>query len=148
MSFSRNTVSLYGHVGQDPATTTFANGGSVTKVSLATNETWLDKATGEQKESTQWHSLVIPNKLGTYVQNNVVKGNRLFVEGSINYRNWTDENGNTRYVTEIKVSSVINVDHKPISNSTPRTTPTERAYNGLDGADKTISNILDGELPF
>jgi single-strand DNA-binding protein len=97
-----NKVILVGTLGKDPETKTFANGGMVAKVSLATSESWNDKATGERKEVTEWHNVVFQNKLAEIAQQYLRKGAKVYVEGSLSTRKWTDQNGQERYTTEIK----------------------------------------------
>ena len=97
-----NKVILVGTLGKDPETKTFANGGSLTQFSIATSETWTDKNTGERKEQTEWHNIVLQNKLGEIAQQYLRKGSKVYIEGSLNTRKWTDQNGQERYTTQIK----------------------------------------------
>lgn len=97
-----NKVILVGVLGKDPETKTFANGGSLTQFSIATSETWTDKNTGERKEQTEWHNIVLQNKLGEIAQQYLRKGSKVYIEGSLNTRKWTDQNGQERYTTQIK----------------------------------------------
>ena len=97
-----NKVILVGVLGKDPETKTFANGGSLTQFSIATSETWTDKTTGERKEQTEWHNIVLQNKLGEIAQQYLRKGSKVYIEGSLNTRKWTDQNGQERYTTQIK----------------------------------------------
>lgn len=97
-----NKVILVGTLGKDPETKTFGNGGSVTNFSIATSEVWTDKNTGERKESTEWHAIVLNNKLGEIAQQYLRKGSKVYIEGKIKTRKWTDSNGQERYTTEIR----------------------------------------------
>ena len=97
-----NKVILVGVLGKDPETKTFANGGSLTQFSIATSEAWTDKTTGERKEQTEWHNIVLQNKLGEIAQQYLRKGSKVYIEGSLNTRKWTDQNGQERYTTQIK----------------------------------------------
>ena len=97
-----NKVILIGTLGKDPETKTFSNGGSVTNFSIATSERWKDKNTGEMKEQTEWHSIVLNNKLGEIAQQYLRKGSKVYIEGSLRTRKWTDQNGQDRYTTEIR----------------------------------------------
>lgn len=97
-----NKVILIGMLGKDPETKTFANGGSVTTFSIATSERWKDKNTGEMKEQTEWHSIVLNNKLGEIAQQYLRKGSKVYIEGSLHTRKWQDQNGQDRYTTEIR----------------------------------------------
>jgi single-strand DNA-binding protein len=97
-----NKVILVGTLGKDPETKTFPNGGSVTQFSIATSENWVDKNTGERKESTEWHRIVLNNRLGEIAQQYLRKGSKVYIEGSLRTRQWTDQNGQTQYTTEIR----------------------------------------------
>lgn len=97
-----NKVILIGSLGKDPETKTFSNGGSVTNFSIATSECWKDKNTGEMKEQTEWHSIVLNNKLGEIAQQYLRKGSKVYIEGSLRTRKWTDQNGQDHYTTEIR----------------------------------------------
>lgn len=108
-----NKVILVGHVGQDPETKTFNDGGSVTNVSLATSESWKDKNTGERKEATEWHRLVFRNKLAEIVGEYVRKGSSIYVEGKLRTRKWQDQSGNDRYTTEVTCFEMQMLDKKP-----------------------------------
>lgn len=104
MAGSVNKAILVGHVGRDPETKSFSNGGKVVNFSLATSETWNDRASGERKERTEWLNIVVRNeKLGDIVERYVRKGSKLYVEGAIQSRKYQDNNGNERSITEIVV---------------------------------------------
>ncbi|KKW75929.1 recombinase RecB [Acinetobacter sp. AG1] len=97
-----NKVILVGTLGKDPETKTFPNGGSLTQFSIATSESWTDKNTGERKEQTEWHRIVLHNRLGEIAQQYLRKGSKVYIEGSLRTRQWTDQNGQERYSTEIR----------------------------------------------
>lgn len=97
-----NKVILVGTLGRDPETKTFPNGGSLTQFSSATSEAWTDKNTGERKEQTEWHRIVLHNRLGEIAQQFLRKGSKVYIEGSLRTRQWTDQNGQERYTTEIR----------------------------------------------
>lgn len=101
-----NKVVLLGTLGRDPETKSFPNGGSVTQFSIATSESWVDKASGERKENTEWHRIVASNKLGEIAQQYLKKGSKVYVEGSIKTRKWQDQSGQERYSTEIRMSNM------------------------------------------
>ena len=107
-----NKVILVGTLGQDPETKTFANGGSVTQFSIATSESWSDKNTGERKEVTEWHRIVANNKLGDVCQTYLKKGSKVYIEGSLRTRKWTDQSGQERYATEIRCDQMQMLDSK------------------------------------
>ncbi|OTG64203.1 single-stranded DNA-binding protein [Acinetobacter silvestris] len=97
-----NKVILVGTLGKDPETKTFPNGGSLTQFSIATSESWTDKNSGERKEQTEWHRIVLNNRLGEIAQQYLRKGSKVYIEGSLRTRQWTDQNGQERYTTEIR----------------------------------------------
>lgn len=97
-----NKVILVGTLGRDPETKTFPNGGSLTQFSIATSDSWVDKSTGERKEQTEWHRIVLHNRLGEIAQQYLRKGSKVYIEGSLRTRQWTDQNGQERYSTEIR----------------------------------------------
>lgn len=97
-----NKVILVGTLGKDPETKTFANGGSLTQFSIATSESWTDKSSGERKEQTEWHRIVLHNRLGEIAQQYLRKGSKVYIEGSLRTRQWTDQSGQERYTTEIR----------------------------------------------
>ena len=114
MSRSLNKVQLIGNVGKDPEVRTTSNGGRVADFSLATSRTWNDAGGGGRQEKTEWHKCIASNAgggsgrgLADIVERYVKKGDKLFVEGSIEYRTWQDQQGQTRYTTEIRVRELI-----------------------------------------
>ncbi len=102
MAGSVNKVILVGNVGKDPEIRSFQSGGRVAKFSLATSENWKDKATGERKEKTEWHNIVIYNdRLVEVVERYVKKGMKLYLEAQLETRKFTDQSGAERYTTEV-----------------------------------------------
>ena len=111
-----NKVILVGTLGRDPETKTFPNGGSLTQFSIATSESWTDKNTGERKEHTEWHRIVASNRLGEIAQQYLKKGSKVYIEGKLKTRQWTDQNGQERYTTEISANELQMLDSKGDSN--------------------------------
>ncbi|QQR69633.1 MAG: single-stranded DNA-binding protein [Alphaproteobacteria bacterium] len=102
MAGSVNKVILVGNLGADPEIKSFQNGGRVANLRLATGESWKDKTTGERKERTEWHRVVISNEaLIGVVEKYARKGSKLYLEGQIETRKWTDKDGQERYATEV-----------------------------------------------
>ncbi|POE07540.1 single-stranded DNA-binding protein [Pectobacterium odoriferum] len=99
-----NKVILVGHLGQDPEIRYMPNGGAVANMTLATSETWRDKQSGEQKEKTEWHRVVIFGKLAEIAGEYLRKGSQVYIEGSLQTRKWADQAGVERYTTEIVVN--------------------------------------------
>lgn len=99
---SLNKVQLIGALGADPEVRSFQNGGKVCNLRLATSEKWKDKATGETKEQTEWHSVSIFSEgLAGIAERYLRKGSKVYVEGQLKTRKWQDQSGNDRYSTEI-----------------------------------------------
>jgi single-strand DNA-binding protein len=99
-----NKVILVGRLGKDPESKTFANGGTVVQFTMATSENWRDKQSGERKEKTEWHNIVIRNEnIGRVATQYLRKGSEVYIEGSLTTRKWQDQNGQDRYTTEIVV---------------------------------------------
>lgn len=98
-----NKVILVGYLGQEPEVRYMPNGGAVTTLSLATSDTWRDKASGEEKTRTEWHRVVLFAKLAEIAGEYLHKGAQVYIEGQLRTRSWQDEAGTTRYTTEIQV---------------------------------------------
>ncbi|GAA0630535.1 single-stranded DNA-binding protein [Brevundimonas kwangchunensis] len=104
MAGSVNKVILVGNLGRDPEIRTLNNGEKVANLSLATSEQWRDKSTGERKEKTEWHRVVVFNdNIVKVVENYLKKGSTIYVEGSLQTRKWTDQQGVEKYSTEIVI---------------------------------------------
>ena len=107
MAGSLNKVMLIGNLGADPEIRTFGNGGKVANLRIATSEQWKDKATGERKEKTEWHTVAIFSEgLVSVVERYLKKGSKVFVEGKLQTRKWQDQNGQDRYSTEIVIQGL------------------------------------------
>lgn len=109
---SVNKVILIGHLGRDPEVRYMPNGDPVCNVSLATSETWKDKATGEKQEATEWHNLIFYRKLAEIAGEYLKKGSPIYVEGSLRTRKWKDKDGRDRYTTEIRVAEMTMLGSK------------------------------------
>ena len=148
MAGSLNKVILIGRLGADPEIKQMTNGKNVARISLATSNTWKDKNTGEKKEKTEWHRIVIFNEgLVNVVQQYLKKGAQIYIEGQITTRKWKDEqSGQDKYSTEIILQG-YNSTLKMLSN---------RATNDLSGQNlepikndsSNTQNDLDDEIPF
>ncbi|QKJ89332.1 Single-stranded DNA-binding protein (plasmid) [Paramixta manurensis] len=98
-----NKVILVGNLGQDPEIRYMPNGGAVANITLATSESWRDKQTGETREKTEWHRVVLFGKLAEVAGEYLRKGTQIYVEGALQTRKWQDQSGQDRYTTEIVV---------------------------------------------
>ncbi|MCH8322861.1 MAG: single-stranded DNA-binding protein [Proteobacteria bacterium] len=102
MAGSVNKVILIGNLGRDPEVRTLNDGSPVVTLSLATSESWKDKASGERRERTEWHRVVIFNEnLAKVAENYLKKGAKVYIEGQLQTRKWTDKDGNEKYTTEV-----------------------------------------------
>lgn len=108
-----NKVILIGHVGGDPEVRYLPSGGAVTSLTIATNESWKDKQSGEMQERTEWHRVVFFNRLAEIAGEYLHKGSKAYVEGSLKTRKWQDKNGQDRYTTEIVAAEMQILDSKP-----------------------------------
>ncbi len=98
-----NKVILVGNLGNDPEIRYMPNGGAVANITIATSESWRDKATGEQREKTEWHRVVLFGKLAEVAGEYLRKGSQVYVEGPLQTRKWPDQSGQDRYSTEVVV---------------------------------------------
>ena len=152
MAGSLNKVLLIGRLGADPEIKQMVNGKSVARLSLATSNTWKDKNTGEKKEKTEWHRIVIFNEgLVNVVQQYVKKGAQVYIEGQLNTRKWTDEkSGSDKYITEVVLQG-FNSSFKILSSKNNQLSSTQESIpdkSSLPNDDSTTINDLDDEIPF
>ena len=129
---SVNKVILVGHLGKDPEIRSFSNGEQVANVSLATTDKWKDKATGEQREATEWHHLVFMGRQAEIAGQYLRKGSQIYVEGSIRTRKWQDKEGNDRYTTEVRVGNMQMLGGRPggEQSARPAQRPAPQPSNG------------------
>ena len=156
MAGSVNKVILVGNLGKDPEIRSFQNGGRVASFSLATSENWKDKATGEKKERTEWHRVsVLNDKLVEVVERYVKKGSKLYIEGQLETRKWTDKDGQEKYTTEVVLrpfrGEITMLDSAGgRGGSTSMSGPSEEpAFGGSSGGGSIGSSAdLDDSIPF
>ena len=107
MAGSVNKVILIGNLGQDPEVKSFQNGGRIANLRIATSENWKDKNTGERKEKTEWHTVVLQSEgLVGVAERYLRKGSKVYIEGQLRTRKWQDASGNDRYSTEVSVGGI------------------------------------------
>lgn len=140
-----NKVTLLGNLGQDPEIRTTQGGKELASFSLATSETWKDKASGEKKTKSEWHKVVIFNdNLVNLVKNYTQKGSKIYLEGKLQTRDWEDKDGNKKYTTEIILngfeSKIVLLDNK--DDNKPKMSESDNK------AFKEADNSLDDEIPF
>jgi len=152
MAGSLNKVLLIGRLGADPEIKQMVNGKSVARLSLATSQSWKDKSSGEKKEKTEWHRVVIFNEgLVSIVQQYLKKGANIYVEGALTTRKWKDESsGLDKYSTEIVLqgynSSLTMLDGKN-KNDSSNLVSENKSELPTDEA-QSVNNDLDDEIPF
>ena len=107
MAGSVNKVILIGNLGQDPEVKSFQNGGRIANLRIATSESWKDRNTGERKERTEWHTVVLQSDgLVGVAERYLRKGSKIYIEGQLRTRKWQDASGNDRYTTEVSVGGM------------------------------------------
>jgi len=152
MSGSLNKVLLIGRLGADPEIKQMVNGKSVARLSVATSQSWKDKSTGEKKEKTEWHRVVIFNEgLVSVVQQYLKKGANIYVEGALTTRKWKDESsGLDKYSTEVVLqgynSSLTMLDGKNKNDNSNLVTENKSSLPNDDT--QSVNNDLDDEIPF
>lgn len=145
MAGTLNKVILVGNLGKDPEVRFMPDGSKVTSFSLATGEVWKDKNTGERKEKTEWHRITIFNeRLIEIVEKYVRKGTKLYLEGQLQTRGWTDKTGVERYTTEIVLGKfrgdLIILDPKP--------SDVGNGVQNVSGAPSDADIPLNDDIPF
>jgi single-strand DNA-binding protein len=145
MANSINKVTLIGNVGKDPEIRTTQDGKEIASITLATSESWKDKMSGERKERTEWHRIVVfADGLVNIIKNYVKKGSKLYIEGSLQTRKWVDNSGVERYTTEIALQGfgavLLMLDNRN-SNDTHN--------SGSPSSSSSFSaEEIDDEIPF
>ncbi|MDD3181374.1 MAG: single-stranded DNA-binding protein [Alphaproteobacteria bacterium] len=159
MAGSVNKVILVGNLGKDPEVRSFQSGGRVASFTLATSENWKDKATGERKERTEWHRVSVTNdNLVTVCERYLKKGAKVYVEGQLETRKWTDKDGQERYTTEVVLrpfrGELTMLDSKGGSGGGSSYGGDDSSFGGGASSGGSLgagsSNVpdLDDEIPF
>lgn len=146
MAGNLNKVLLIGNVGKDPEIRSTQDGREIANIVLATSETWKDKTTGEKKEKTEWHRVVVFSEgLVGIVKNYVKKGTKLYIEGAMKTRKWTDTSGQEKYTTEVVLqgynSAITILDSRNVEGSSDSSASTSHG-------DSSLMEDLDDEIPF
>ncbi|MDD3371614.1 MAG: single-stranded DNA-binding protein [Alphaproteobacteria bacterium] len=155
MAGSVNKVILIGNLGRDPEIRSFQNGGRVASFSLATSETWKDRTSGERKEKTEWHRIsVLNDKLVEVVERYVKKGSKLYVEGQLETRKYTDKDGQERYTTEVVLRpfrgelTMLDAAGGGSRGSASVPPPSEEQAFGGSSASSAPASDIDDSIPF
>jgi len=149
MAGSLNKVLLIGRLGADPEIKQMVNGKSVARLSLATSQSWKDKNTGEKKEKTEWHRIVVFNEgLVNVVQQYLKKGAQVYIEGQLSTRKWKDEQtGQDKYSTEIIIQG-YNSSLTMLGGTTQNNIASQDIKQNTDDNKTTSQNDLDDDIPF
>ncbi|MCE2743483.1 MAG: single-stranded DNA-binding protein [Fluviicola sp.] len=151
MAGSVNKVILLGNLGKDPEVRRLENGAVVASFSLATSEVYTDKASGEKKELTDWHDIVVWRGLAEVAEKYLKKGYKVYIEGKIKKRSWQDKEGITRYTTEI-IADELNIISRPDSGERTTTNQTPQyTSQGTPPAPSKMDELLNDDvddLPF
>ncbi len=151
MAGSLNKVQLIGRLGADPEVKQMVNGKSVARLSLATSQSWKDRNSGEKKEKTEWHRIVVFNEgLVNVIQQYLKKGAQVYIEGQISTRKWKDEQtGQDKYSTEIVLQGYNStLTMLSGSNSSNLTSSSSNKNNDFDQTNQENNSDLDDEIPF
>ncbi|HFD88111.1 MAG TPA: single-stranded DNA-binding protein [Gammaproteobacteria bacterium] len=146
-----NKVILVGNLGKDPETRYMPSGGAVTNCTIATSETWKDKATGQPQERTEWHRVVFFNRLGEIAGEYLKKGSKVYIEGSLRTRKWQGQDGQDRYTTEIVASEMQMLDSRGGASTggyEEPPMPTEAPQRAEKPAAAPAVDDFDDDIPF
>jgi single-strand DNA-binding protein len=154
-----NKVILVGNLGQDPESRSTPGGTTVTNLRIATSESWRDKTSGEMKEQTEWHTVVLWNRLGEVAAEYLRKGSQVYIEGRLRTRKWQDKQGNDRYSTEVVASEMQMLGGRGGSGGGGAATETRDSRDpGAEGAAAgggaegrpaaTAAGDFDDDIPF
>ena len=140
MSGTLNKIMLIGHLGDEVKMHHFEGGGCIGRFPLATNESYTNKSSGEKISSTEWHNIVVRNKAAELCQKYLSKGDKVYIEGKIKSRKWTDDSGKERYMTEINTDVFTFLNNK---NEDKQLNSSENESNEVHDSD-----INNQDLPF
>ena len=144
---SVNKVILVGNLGADPETRYMPNGDAVANIRLATTESWKDKASGEKKEITEWHRVVLYRKLGEIAGQYLKKGSAVYIEGRIRTRKWQDKEGQERYTTEIEANEMQMLGGKSDRSESAQSQQKQEQRNA-QGAQGGAFDDMSDDIPF
>ncbi|PHS54322.1 MAG: single-stranded DNA-binding protein [Lutibacter sp.] len=146
MAGTINKVILIGHLGDEVKMHYFEGGNSIGRFPIATNETYTNKQTGEKVTTTEWHNIVVRNKLAEICEKYLSKGDKIYCEGRIKTRQWEGEDGSKRYTTEIHVVDMTFLTTKNELN-TPQQTIAKKPAEPTNN-EQSINDAVDDDLPF
>ena len=164
MAGSVNKVTLVGNLGRDPEVRSMQDGGKIVQLSIATSESWKDKNSGERREKTEWHRVVIFNEnLGRTAEQYLKKGSTVYIEGQLQTRKWTDQQGQEKYTTEVVLQryrgelTMLGGRADSLPSSGYNDTNSDSDFNSVPQNEGSSSDVsrgisgiddLDDEIPF
>ncbi|WP_456379556.1 single-stranded DNA-binding protein [Lutibacter sp.] len=146
MAGTVNKVILIGHLGDEVKMHYFEGGNAIGRFPIATNESYTNKQTGEKVTTTEWHNIVVRNKLAEICEKYLNKGDKIYCEGRIKTRQWEGEDGVKRYTTEIHAIDMTFLTTKNELNTPPK--PTEKKPTEPTSKEQSINDAADDDLPF
>jgi len=146
MSRGLNKAMIIGNVGQEPEIRYMPNENAVVTLSVATSESWKDKQTGQMQDRVEWHRVVMFGKLAEIAGKYVKKGSKLYLEGSIRTKKWTDNQGQDRYTTEIVANEMQMLDSR--SDTASPSTPSMPASGAAAPSDPVVASSAEDDIPF
>ncbi|MCH7502215.1 MAG: single-stranded DNA-binding protein [Proteobacteria bacterium] len=142
-----NKVIIVGNLGQDPETRYMPSGSAVTNFTVATNESWKDKQTGEQKDRTEWHRIAMFGRLAEVAAEYLRKGSQVYIEGKLRTRKWQDRDGKDRYTTEIIADEMQMLGGRG-GGSAPMSSDSEPANVPAGAPPPPPADDFDDDIPF
>ncbi|MDP2193315.1 MAG: single-stranded DNA-binding protein [Alphaproteobacteria bacterium] len=144
-----NKVILVGNLGKDPEIRQTQDGMKIASFTIATSESWKDKVTGERKDRTEWHRVAVMNeRISEVVEKYVRKGSKVYVEGQLQTRKWTDQTGAERYTTEVIIGRYKGELAMLDSRAGGSSAPSDNDYASSFGSEPSAPPALDDEMPF
>jgi single-strand DNA-binding protein len=150
MANSVNKVILVGRLGKDPELKYTASGTPFCRFSIATSDVWNDKASGERQEKTEWHNIVVWDRLAEICNQYLTKGKQVYIEGALQTREWDDQEGIKRRITEVRARDMVMLGSAPEGASGQRRAATAEGVGGssVSSSGTTTSTITDDDIPF
>lgn len=148
MAGSVNKAILIGNLGKDPEVRRLENGTVVASFTLATSETYTDRATGERREVTDWHNIVLWRGLAEVAEKYARKGHKVYIEGKIKTRSWNDKDGNVRYTTEILADEMTLLTPRSENPAPQNTAPPYPVNPPNDPSPMNLKSDYEDDLPF
>lgn len=161
-----NKVIIVGRLGNNPEMRQMPNGDAVANISVATSEVWNDKNTGERREVTEWHRIVLFRRNAEIAGQYLRKGSQVYIEGKIKTRKWQDQNGQERYTTEIQADSLTMLGDRPNNGQSPQNQRSNQPWDGYTDQERAsvqqhqrtaarpapqsapVANDFDDDIPF